>query len=585
MYLRRHSDMQIAFVNPPHADWSLANNMTYLIVQSYYNRFGKYADRVNWIPAPYKWNEYESFDEVIKEIIDADIIMFSSYAWNYTIIDGLSKQIKEEYPEKVLVLGGPHIGTNEPELLEARPQYDFICQPTKPGEPFMQDLIDNYIEGTLEPDKIAWELRSIGGRVHDLAKEDYSVYEDHIDYLTETVQYAWNNKMEPFIVVETTRGCPYKCVFCEWGGGINTKIYKKDIEIVKRDILAMKKAGYRDAYLTDANFGAFEDRDLAIFEFGWKNNFNLTDISTMKSKSLERRKRLIDRWFNIVGPGTSAPKSLEQKHGLDMWGETEFVSVVPTVSIQSISEEAMKLADRVDLSTENKLELSRYINKRCSEYGFPIPALELILAMPGSTIEDFYNEMEVIWNFKAWGSFRHDYMFLPDSRLNSPEYKEKHKIETVEVYSDIVDEDGSDNWNSLYKNKKTYFKTIKSCYSFTEEEMIEMWFMNNAANYILQNFYPSFEKFISPAAFKKHVFCVIINLSDFKEIEDEVRDIFNPDTEPRSIRQLGGKFRVDTISEFLQRNRLLILSEVSKKCLMSPTYIQRDTLSSMSLTA
>ena len=142
-----------------------------------------------------------------------------------------------------------------------------------------------------------------------------------------------------------------------------------------------------------------------------------------------------------------------------MWGETEFVSVVPTVSIQSISEEAMKLADRVDLSTENKLELSRYINKRCSEYGFPIPALELILAMPGSTIEDFYNEMEVIWNFKAWGSFRHDYMFLPDSRLNSQEYKDKHQIETVEVYSDIVDEDGSDNWNSLYKNKNCLLYT------------------------------------------------------------------------------------------------------------------------------
>lgn len=92
--------MQIAFVNPPHADWSLANNMTYLIVQSYYNRFGKYADQVNWIPAPYKWNEYESFDEVIKEIIDADIIMFSSYAWNYTIIDGLSKQIKKNILKK-----------------------------------------------------------------------------------------------------------------------------------------------------------------------------------------------------------------------------------------------------------------------------------------------------------------------------------------------------------------------------------------------------------------------------------------------------------------------------------------------------
>mgnify|MGYP003638003448 FL=1 len=583
MYLRRHSDMQIAFVNPPHADWSLANNMTYLIVQSYYNRFGKYPNQVDWIPAPYKWDKYESFNEVIEEIIDADVIMFSSYAWNYTIIDGLSKQIKQSHPEKILVLGGPHIGTNEPELLKARPQYDYICQPTKPGEPFMEDLINNCIEGSLAPEKIAWELRAIGGRVHDLGKEDYSVYEDHQEYLKETVDYARTNKMEPFIILESTRGCPYKCVFCEWGGGINTKIYKKDVSIVKRDIDAMKKAGYRDAYLTDANFGAFADRDLEIFAYGWNNNFNLTDISTMKAKSLKRRKELVDKWFSIVGTGPE--KHSVAEGGTDMWGETEYVSVVPTVSIQSISEDAMKIADRVDLSTEDKLELSRYINERCQEHGFPVPALELILAMPGSTLEDFYNEMEVIWNFQAWGSFRHDYMFLPDSRLNSQEYKDKYDIKTVEVYSDIVDEDGSDNWNSLYKNKKTYFKTISSCHSFTKEEMIEMWFMNNAANYILQNFYPLFIDLISPQGFTKHVYCVIIDLSDFKEIEDEIRDMFDPNTPPRSIRQLGGKFRVDTINEYLERNRLYIISEVSKKCLMSQTYTQRDTSSSMSLTA
>ena len=125
--------------------------------------------------------------------------------------------------------------------------------------------------------------------------------------------------------------------------------------------------------------------------------------------------------------------------------KTQFVSVVPTVSIQSISDEAMKVAKRKDLSTADKLKLSQHIEKRCREEGFPIPALELILAMLGSTLKDFYDEVEIIWNFKAWGSFRHDYMFLPDSELNNEEYKEKYKIETVEVYSDIVDEDGTDN--------------------------------------------------------------------------------------------------------------------------------------------
>src|SRR6056300_311000 len=562
---KKRSNLQIAFINPPHADWSLANNLTYLLCQSYYNHFGKYRDDVTWLPAPYKWNVYESYAEVIDEIIDADIIMFSSYAWNYTLVDRIAKIIKTTYPDKILLLGGPHIGTNEPELLSSRYFYDYICQPTKPGEPFMEDIIDFYFEDRLCPENIAWELRNPTGRVHDLSKEDYSVYEEHLDYLTETVKYAWDNKMEPFIVIETTRGCPYKCVFCEWGGGINTKIYKKDIEIVKRDILAMKKAGNRDAYLTDANFGAFEDRDIEIFSFAWHNNFNLTDISTMKSKSLERRKRLIDRWFEIVGRGPETHSKAEG--GTDMWGETEFVSVVPTVSIQSISDEAMRISKRVDLSMEDKLELSRHIEKRCREEGFPVPALELILGMPGSTLEDFYNEVEVIWNFKAWSSFRHDYMFLPDSELNNVDYKKQHDIKTVEVFSDIVDEDGIDNWKTLYKNKKTYFRTMLSCYSYSEDDMKEMWFMNNAANYLLQNFYAGIQEYCKPQEFAKECFNVISKLEDYKPLKEEIDDIFNADTPPRSIRKLGGKFRVETIEEMLQKNMPIIKSEVMSRML------------------
>jgi len=555
--------LKIGFVNPPHADWSLANNMTYLMCKTHYDQNGKYADQVEWLPAPYKWNQYTSYEQAYEEIKEADIIMFSSYVWNYPIVDALAKLAKKD--GKITILGGPHIGTNEPDFLLQRPFYDLICQPTKPGEPFMEDVIDNWFENTLAPENVAWELRSIKKRIHDISKEPYSVYEINLPYLRETVEYAWNNKMEPFVIIETTRGCPYKCVFCEWGGGINTKIYKKDLDIVKRDIVALKKAGYRDAYLTDANFGAFEDRDLEIFAFGWENGFNLTDISTVKSKDLSRRKRLIDRWFDIVGKDARSPKSLESDGGLDMWGETEYVSIVPTVSIQSISEEAMQIADRIDLSTENKLELSRYINKRCEEHGFPIPALELILAMPGSTIDDFYAEMEVIWNFKAWGSFRHDYMFLPDSRLNSPEYKEKYGIETVEVYSDIVDEDGADNWDSLYQEKKTHFRTIRSCFSFTADQMIEMWFMNNAANYLLQNFYSALQDYMTPGEFAKQSYELMKTLPGFDAIQKEIIDIYDPNTEPRSIRQLQNRFRVDTITDFIKSNELFIRSEIFRE--------------------
>ena len=115
----------------------------------------------------------------------------------------------------------------------------------------------------------------------------------------------------------------------------------------------------------------------------------------------------------------------------------------------------MRISDRVDLSAQDKLELSRHIKLRCSEQKLPPPHMELILGMPGSTIKDFYDEFEIIWNFGAHGLSRYDYMVLPDSTISNPQYLEKYNIQTVEVYTDLIDEDCVDNWKSLYKNRRT----------------------------------------------------------------------------------------------------------------------------------
>lgn len=559
-YSTMKKKLKVAFINPPHADWSLANNMTYLMMQSHYNHYGKYPDQVEWLPAPYKFNKYQTVKEIYNEIPNADVYLFSSYAWNYDICDDLATYIKEVHPTAHRIVGGPHIGTHDKSFLDTRTMYDFICQPTKPGEVFMEDFINCYIDnnGTVEPADVSWELRSLIQRRCEMP--DYSIYEEHFDYIKETCTHAYQNKLEPFIVIETTRGCPYKCVYCEWGGGIDTKILKKDLDIVKRDILSIKNAGFRDAYLTDANFGAFEERDLEIFAFAWENNFNLTDISTMKSKDLTRRKRLVDKWFEIVGKGfeTHSPS----QGGTDMWGETEHISIVPTVSIQSISDEAMAVSKRVDLDTEDKLELTRHIEKRCREEGFPVPALELILAMPGSTLEDFYRELDIIWSFKAWGSFRHDYMFLPDSTLSDPEYKNQYDIQTVDVYSDLADEAGIDNWGSLYKAKRNEFKTIASCYSFTREDMIEMWIMNHAGNKLLQDIYPKFEGQISPADFGKQCYKTFKQLPGFNEIYNYVDDLYNPNTPMKSIKRINDQQRTEVINTFIDNAAPAIYSEM-----------------------
>jgi hypothetical protein len=450
--------------------------------------------------------------------------------------------------------------------------YDYILTPTKPGEVFVQELIDSYFEYSGNPDveDISWELRS--KKTCEQLIPDYSVYRDHIEYLKTIREHARQFNLEPFCIIETTRGCPYSCTFCEWGGGIGGKVHKKPIDVVKQDLLALKEAGFRDVYLTDANFGAFKERDIEIFKFAWENGVNCTDISTMKSKDLKRRIELIDAWFDVVGSGPElhSPATTAKEAGLalvigsgeslEYSQEQGYISVVPTVSIQSISDEAMKVAKRADLKFEDKIKLSEHIRQRCHEEGFPVPAIELILGMPGSTINDFYAEWEIMWNFKAWTSYRHDYMFLPDTELTDPEYLDKYDIKLVEVYSDLVDEFGVDNQNSLYKNKRSYFKTISSCYSFTYDEMCEMWFMNLAENKLLEDIYPMFEDTMSPGTFGQRCYKIFSQLDEFQDINQQIQELLDPTTEPKNIKRLNGRLRNLIINELIEQYKPYIVS-------------------------
>ena len=591
--------VKVAFINPPHADWSLANNFSYLMFQSHYMRFGKYPDKIQWLKAPYKFNRYKDVKEIYEDgIQDADIYLFSSYVWNSNIIDRLAQLVKKKHPNSITCVGGPQIGKNDPEYLASRWFYDFKLTPTKPGEVFVQDLLDSYFDdnGKVKAEDLSWEIDS--KKTCPQFMPEYSIYEDHFDFLKETRDYARVEKLEPFSIIETTRGCPYKCSFCEWGGGIGGKVYKKPMDTVKRDILALKKAGFRDVYLTDANFGAFFDRDVEIFKFGWDNGVNLTDISTMKSKDLKRRIKLIDAWFNVVGSGPEkhsvadvpeqvghplmlghvewvsqeARKQINNDTYADQDEGPSYISVVPTVSLQSVSEEAMKVANRIDLSLEDKIKLSMHIRKRCHEQDFPVPAIELILAMPGSTLEDFYNEFSILWNFKAWTSYRHDYMFLPDSDLSHPEYIKKYKIEMVDVYTDLVDEDGVDNLNGMYRNERHHFKTISSHYSASRQDVVEMFVMNMCGNYLLENFYEYFQTSLTPSEFGKQCFYILKSFDEFNILLDEVSDILNPNTPVKNIKRINGEIRYEAAHKVLRKYHKIILSELFSLKIKDGTY-------------
>jgi hypothetical protein len=355
---------------------------------------------------------------------------------------------------------------------------------------------------------------------------EFSLYREHFTLLRDMCSYADTHNLEKFIVLETTRGCPYKCAYCEWGGGIGTKVIKKSMEIVKQDIQAIRYAGYVDVYSTDANFGIFESRDREILLFASKTGIKLTDISVVKAKNLSRRKRIVDTFYDA---------------GLN-WDLH--------IPIQSISDTAMKVANRVDMSLADKIELGKYIKQMADDHGYTRPGVEMIMGMPGSTISDFYAEYELLMDFDALDDHRHVYMVLPDSEASNDEYVSQHGLVLVDVYSDNVDEDAIVNRGSLFKNRRSYFKTIVQSFSFTRDQMCEMFFMNYAAPILIPKYYSEFAD-THIAIFASACFEAISNMTQFQPMWAEINDLYDPGTPPRNIAVLLGQQREVVIADFI----------------------------------
>ena len=68
------------------------------------------------------------------------------------------------------------------------------------------------------------------------------------------------------ITMETNRGCPYGCTFCDWGSATLSRIRKFDLQRVYDEIEWCAKAHMQGIGPADSNFGIF-DRDVPIAEF------------------------------------------------------------------------------------------------------------------------------------------------------------------------------------------------------------------------------------------------------------------------------------------------------------------------------
>ncbi len=190
----------------------------------------------------------ENPEELVARLEDPVVCAFSTYIWNEQYNLHVAKLIKQKYPHCVIEFGGP-------QATEKLAKYDFIdCIIISEGEQSFLDLLRKIIMH--EPYERIYKKE----RIDDL--DFQSPYQLGVfnKIVADNPDVLWS------MTIETNRGCPYRCTFCDWGGVARSKISKLDDARVRETIeYILKYSSVKRLEVLDANFGIFE-RDLQFVQ-------------------------------------------------------------------------------------------------------------------------------------------------------------------------------------------------------------------------------------------------------------------------------------------------------------------------------
>lgn len=348
----------------------------------------------------------ESVAAAVRGMESPAVVGFSTYLWNYEYNLAFAKEVKRVYPECVVVFGGHSVSNRTPEMLERFPFIDFLIHGE--GEIAFCEIL-TALCGDRDFSGIAnISYRDENGRAR--MNEAKPICE--IDYPSPYLE-GWfddmiaNDDIEFSALLETNRGCPFHCAYCDWGS-IQLRMRQFPLERVAAELRYFAEKKIRFCFCIDSNFGMFP-RDFEIVdrfikikeETGYPEMFK---CCTTEGGGMAE--------FNIN-------KKLNDLHLLKG----------ASLALQTLSEDALKNIGRRNMSIKRYGELTALYN----EAGIPTYS-ELIYGLPGETYDSFASNLSfMLESGTTRGCFIHYCELLPNAALSIPENIERFAIRTARI--------------------------------------------------------------------------------------------------------------------------------------------------------
>ena len=349
----------------------------------------------------------ENIEDVVNRLENPAVIGFSCYCWSMEYNKLLAKTVKEKYPECLIVFGGHDVPDNF-DFLEKNPFIDVLCHGE--GEDTIRTLFEAFaLDGKLN------EVNNISFRSEDGSfTRTKTVLQTTLDYPSPYLEGWFDDVVasHPEItfnaILETSRGCPHQCAYCDWGL-LKAKTRLFPLDRIKKEIRWMCDHKIAFVWGADANFGLF-DRDLEIADELVKAKKETGYPERMR---MNYAKNKFENVFAIV----------------KKFKECEFDRVGATLSFQSMSPVVLKNIGRTNSSLDfYKQLLEAYNKENMKTYS------ELILGLPGETYESFIQGIGKLFEIGQHFVFEvYNCMLLPNAILGQKDFMEKHGIKTVHV--------------------------------------------------------------------------------------------------------------------------------------------------------
>ena len=335
------------------------------------------------------------------------VLLYSDYVWSYDANVAASRHIKAARRDVINVHGGANIPSYAEAceaFLQRHPHVDFVIKGE--GETALVDLLTAIASGTDKTLPVPSVSTMIDGTFvqYPIRERTRDIDEFPSPYLTgvfdSLAPETWVSA-----TIESNRGCPYGCTFCDWGAATLQKIRTFSLERVRAEVTWLAERRVPSMWVADANFGILP-RDVEVAKI-------IVDIK----KQYGYPKRLT----------TNYAKNTQQHlvEIIELFLEAGLIST-GIISIQTRDSHTLDVVRRTNIKTREYDKLRGEFQRR----GLPL-AVQLMIGLPGATLDAMKGDLSHYFDTPIEVQLFRT-VFLPNSPMADPDYTEKHRI----VHSD-----------------------------------------------------------------------------------------------------------------------------------------------------